>query len=82
MDSAVSESEVAAPPLPDGEDMKAYVVRRALEVKRYGAIAGKTGVNVHWLRKLARGWIQNPNYNDIRTLSVFYRQLELGQVSL
>jgi hypothetical protein len=65
-----------APILAAGEDLKAYVIRRAFEEKRYQHHADLTGINFHWLRKLAKGSIPNPNYNDLRTLAQHYRALE------
>lgn len=79
-----SGAQVAAAPgyeIP-AEGLKPYVIRRALEVKRYQRVADATGVNFHWLRKLAKGSIPKPNYDDIWTLFQFYRGLELGTRTL
>lgn len=82
MEGTAHPSPTAVAQLPAGEDMKAYVIRRAFAVKQYQRVVAKTGVNFHWLRKLAKGRMPKPNYDDIRTLSEFYRRLELGLVSL
>jgi hypothetical protein len=58
------------------ESMKQYVIRRAAEVKRYREVARATGVNYHWLTKLAQGRIPKPNFDDIQTLHDHYRALE------
>jgi hypothetical protein len=62
---------------PAAETMRQYVVRRAGEVKQYQRVADETGVGLSWLQKLARGAIPNPNYNDLETLFLYYKRLEL-----
>lgn len=56
--------------------MRDYVVRRAREVKRYREVSENTGVNYHWLCKLAQDEIDNPGVIDIERLHVYYRALE------
>jgi hypothetical protein len=59
--------------------MKAYVIRRAYELKQYQLHAEKMGLGRdrwHWLRKLATGALPNPNYNDIETAFQYYKRLE------
>jgi transcriptional regulator with XRE-family HTH domain len=77
MEGLATASTEEAPAL-SGETMKQYVIRRAGEVKRYQAVASATGVNRHWLAKLAIGKIPRPNYDDIQKLHDYYRGLELG----
>lgn len=60
------------------ESRKAYVIRRAREVKRYREVAAATigERGYEWLCKLARGQIPNPSHDRIECLFTHYQALE------